>query len=68
MNDINWRDINEDHHIFLKDLKHKRVILETDVAFRIDFASNVDPYNNVLLTCEETVLRYAFLGNNRTSR
>lgn len=63
MNDINWRDINEDHHIFLKDLKHKKVIMETNVAFRIDFAWNVDPCNNELITCEETVLRYAFLNN-----
>ena len=63
MNDINWRDINEDHHIFLKELKHKKVILETDVALRIDFAWNVDPCNNELITWEETVLRYAFLNN-----
>lgn len=63
MNDINWRDINEDHHIFLKELKHKKVILETDVALRIDFARNVDSFNNELITYEETVLRYAFLNN-----
>lgn len=61
MSDINWRDINEDRSVFLPENKRKEILVETDVTTRLDWAEHINPHNNLLKTCKETVKRYAFL-------
>lgn len=59
MNDINWRNINEDHTLFLEDNRYRRILIETDVSFRIALGSEID--KDYYDYYEEPVKRYAYI-------
>lgn len=59
MNDINWRNINEDHTLFLEDNRYRRILIETDVSFRIALGLEIDKDDYEYY--KETVKRYAYI-------
>jgi hypothetical protein len=61
MNDINWRDINEDRSVFDPVNQNRMILAQTDEAVRIDWAEYINSKNNVLKTCKETVKKYAYI-------
>lgn len=61
MNDINWRDINEDRSLFLEENKHRRIIAETTNGLIWDsFARYVNSNSYELEECGYKVARYAY--------
>jgi hypothetical protein len=65
MNDINWRDINEDRSLFLEENKYRRIIAETDNGLIWDsIAVYVDQNSYVLEECGYRIVRYAYYTFN----
>jgi hypothetical protein len=61
MNDIHWRNIEEDKSLFLEENKDKRIIVETTNGLIWDsLPFYVNPSTYVLETCEYKVARYAY--------
>lgn len=65
MNDINWRDINEDKSLFLEENKGKRIIAETTNGLIWEsFTHYVDRSTYVLEECGYKVARYVYYTFN----
>jgi hypothetical protein len=62
MNDINWHKRGDaDFYDLLIKFKGHTILVETDITFRIDNSSHYCDFTGKLKSCDEILLRYAFI-------
>lgn len=64
MNDINWRDLDDDESWeLLVKYPDNLILVETNITFRIDNARNLEdrPAGPYLETAQEKAIRFAFV-------
>jgi hypothetical protein len=61
-NDVKWRTLDDEGYAALKKYPDNMVIVQTDVAYRIEWSSSINPMNGWLECAGENVIRFAFIN------
>lgn len=62
MNDITWHILDEQGMDLLGFYPDSKVLVLTDVTYRIDTARYIDTWRRELTTAKELVIKFAFIG------
>ena len=61
MTDIVWHNPEDENYKDLMSIPNKQILMETEIALRIDYTHNCDPEKNYSNSCRERIKRFAFI-------
>jgi hypothetical protein len=61
MNDIRWRDLNDEELDILDQYPDNEIIVKTDVCIRLSTARYINPNNFYMEVFRERAIKFAFL-------